>query len=102
MLRIAAVVTVSAIVMLCAAIAYGQDHPEAKLRRVSTETDDAIAFEISVRKHVYAENEDIDVHYLVRNNGRKAVYLIVEPDRVYLTDEWLAELSDPVQLPQGT
>jgi hypothetical protein len=89
------------VVLVCAATVCGQDHPEAKLRRVTTETDDAIAFQISVRKFIYAENEDIDVDYVVQNNGRKTVYLVIEPVDVRLTDEWMVELSDPVQLPDG-
>jgi hypothetical protein len=34
-------------------------------------TDDSIVIEMSVRKKVYAENEDIDVHYTVRNKRRR-------------------------------
>ena len=86
-----------ALALMLATLPFSQYSKEAYLTRISCETDDSIVIEMSVRKKVYAENEDIDVYYTVRNKGKKTVYLVTKPsEEISIPDSWIAVLPAPI------
>lgn len=92
----------AAITIACAATAFGQSAQGVRVLRVSSETADAISFQVSTRKGLYAENENIDVYYVVQNKSRKTVYLITNPaTELRIPDSWIVELPDPIDFPDA-
>jgi hypothetical protein len=82
--------------------ACGQGHADASVPVVTAETDDSIAFRISVPKKIYGESEDIRVNYVVQNKSRRIVYLVTGPaPRLRIKDIGVVELFDPVKGPDN-
>ena len=90
------------VTLACAAIAFSQKPEGFAVLKVSVETQDSIAFQVSVRKGVYGADENIDVYYQVHNRSKKTIYLVTkDSDEISISDSWVAELPDPIDSPDA-
>ena len=90
-------IKLTALALMIATLTFNQYPKDAHLNKISCETADSIVFEMSVRKKIYAANEDIDVFYIVSNKSRKTVYLVTKPsEEVTIPDSWIAVLPAPI------
>ena len=90
-------IKLTALALAIATLTFIDFPKDAYLTKVTCETSDSIFFEMSVRKKVYAANEDIDLYYVVRNKGKRTVYLVTKPaEEVTIPDSWIAVLPAPV------
>lgn len=95
-------VAIVAFAMVCLGTTDAQTHPDAKVFIVSSETEDSIAFQISVEKKAYGREEDIDLSYVVKNRSGKNVYLILGPSsQLEIKELWIVELLEPVKTPNA-
>lgn len=75
-------------------------YPEAKVRKMTIETEDLIVVQVSISKNIFRRGEDIPLNYLVTNKSNKAIYLVVEPSpQVFIDENYVIELLQPVKLP---
>ena len=93
----ARMIKLTALALAIAALTSSQFPQDAYLTRISCETAESIAFEMSVTKKAYAADEDIEVNYVVRNRSRRTVYLVTKPsEEVHIPDTWIAVLPVPI------
>ena len=89
--------TIAVFAIVCLAATHAQTEPDAKVLRLSAETEDSVVFQVSVGKKIFAREEDIHVNYVVENRSRKNIYLVVEPSpKLIFPDTFTLELAQPV------
>jgi hypothetical protein len=90
-------VTICLFVLSC--IAYD----DVRVKRVSSDTEDLITFQISVAKTKFAPKEIIQVNYVVKNMGNKTVYLVTEPNSptLLVKEIKIIEILSPVIYPNA-
>ena len=95
-------VAIAGLAMLFLATTAAQEHDDARVTKVRAETEDSIAFEVSVGKKIYDKQEDIAVNYVVQNNSRRTIYLVTGPStRIRFIGTFVVYLIEPVKGPNS-
>jgi hypothetical protein len=95
-------IKVAIAIIAFASVTFAQYPKDVTVFRASAETADAVVFQISTRKKVYAPDENIDVRFLVQNKGKKTIYLVINPaTQMRISESWIVELPDPVEGPDA-
>lgn len=70
---------------------------ESKVLAVSARTYDSILFQIFAKENV-VKGEDILLGYTVSNQGKKNIYLVIDPlfTNIKVKESWIFEVSEPV------
>lgn len=97
-----AFVVVAVVAMVRLETTAAQEHVNATVTKVRAETEDRIAFEISVTNKTYDQQEDVPVNYVVQNNSRRIVHLITVPvPRMRFIETFVVHLIEPVKGPNS-
>lgn len=86
----------------CLDTAYSQNpKPEAKLTKLTAESEDLINFQVSVSKFNFKRGEDIILNYIITNKSKKnTVYLVNKPkSNVIVEDVAILRIIQPVERP---
>ena len=73
---------------------------EAKIAKLSVQTDDLITIDVTTLKNALVRGDDIVIDYRITNKNRKTIFLVSEPSQpIFINEDFVIELMKPVRLP---
>ncbi|MBX3299988.1 MAG: hypothetical protein KF736_11060 [Acidobacteria bacterium] len=79
--------------------AYSQN-TDAKMTKLSVQTDDLITIEVTTLKNTLVRGDDIVINYRIANYNKKTIFLVSEPSQpIFINEDFIIELMKPVRLP---